>query len=159
MRRYAHMTCIGTVVGTRGNATVGPARFGGGVSLRYTPAPEDFARALTGIKLAGRIMLAAGATRVMPLTFAYHEFTTPEQLDRLDELVHDDSQLWVNSAHPQGGNVLSRRPDRGVVDPSFRVHGFENLHVCDASVFPSSITVNPQLTVMALAHYAAAHIM
>jgi choline dehydrogenase-like flavoprotein len=26
--------------------------------------------------------------------------------------------------------------------------------VCDASVFPSAITVNPQLTVMALAHRA-----
>ena len=29
------------------------------------------------------------------------------------------------------------------------------MFVCDASVFPSSITVNPQLTVMALAAYAA----
>jgi len=35
------------------------------------------------------------------------------------------------------------------------VHGYENLYVCDASVFPSSLTVNPQLTVMSLAHYAA----
>lgn len=35
------------------------------------------------------------------------------------------------------------------------MHGFTNLRVCDASVFPTAITVNPQLTVMALAHYAA----
>jgi choline dehydrogenase-like flavoprotein len=41
------------------------------------------------------------------------------------------------------------------VDEHFRVNGFENLFVCDASVFPSPITVNPQLTVMALARYAA----
>ena len=41
------------------------------------------------------------------------------------------------------------------MDPSFRVYGTTNVHVCDASVFPSSITVNPQLTVMALAAYAA----
>jgi choline dehydrogenase-like flavoprotein len=41
------------------------------------------------------------------------------------------------------------------VDESFRVHGFDNLFVCDASVFPTAITVNPQLTVMALANYAA----
>jgi hypothetical protein len=32
------------------------------------------------------------------------------------------------------------------------------LAVCDASVFPSSVTMNPQLTVMALADYAAAGI-
>jgi choline dehydrogenase-like flavoprotein len=50
---------------------------------------------------------------------------------------------------------MSRDPRKGVVDDGFRVHGFSNLHVCDASVFPSSLTVNPQITVMALAHYAA----
>jgi choline dehydrogenase-like flavoprotein len=44
------------------------------------------------------------------------------------------------------------------VDPDFRVHGYSNLYVCDASVFPSSVTVNPQLTVMALADYAAPRI-
>jgi choline dehydrogenase-like flavoprotein len=38
------------------------------------------------------------------------------------------------------------------------MHGLENLYVCDASSFPSSVTVNPQLTVMALADYAAAGI-
>ena len=46
---------------------------------------------------------------------------------------------------------MSVDPEKGVVDPSFRVYGATNVHVCDASVFPSSITVNPQLTVMALA--------
>ena len=59
------------------------------------------------------------------------------------------------SGHPQGGNALSSEPGKGVVDPTFRVHGFENLFVCDASVFPTATTVNPQLTVMALAEYAA----
>lgn len=28
-------------------------------------------------------------------------------------------------------------------------------YVCDARVAPSSVTVNPQLTIMSLAHYAA----
>ena len=46
----------------------------------------------------------------------------------------------------------------GVVDERFRVHGMENLYGCDASVFPSSVTVNPQLTVMAVADYAVAGI-
>ena len=38
------------------------------------------------------------------------------------------------------------------------MRGLDNVYVCDASVFPSSITVNPQYTVMALAHYAAKEI-
>lgn len=38
------------------------------------------------------------------------------------------------------------------------MHGYANLHVCDASLIPSSLTVNPQLTVMSLARYAAPRI-
>jgi choline dehydrogenase-like flavoprotein len=61
-------------------------------------------------------------------------------------------RLAVSTAHPQGGNALSTR---GVLDASFRVGGFSNLRVCDASVFPLSAGVNPQWTVMALAHLCA----
>ena len=37
---------------------------------------------------------------------------------------------------------------------TFRVRGVEGLYVCDASVFPSSVEVNPQLSVMAVADHA-----
>jgi choline dehydrogenase-like flavoprotein len=69
--------------------------------------------------------------------------------------VTNTRHLSIGSGHPQGGNALSGDPGKGVADPTFRVHGFENLFVCDASVFPTATTVNPQLTVMALAEYAA----
>ncbi len=68
------------------------------------------------------------------------------------------SQMF-GSAHPQGGNPMSADPRVGVVDPNFAVHGFDNLFVCDASVFPSSATVNPVSTIMAIADYAAPRIL
>jgi choline dehydrogenase-like flavoprotein len=46
-----------------------------------------------------------------------------------------------------------------VVDEDFRVGGLANLYLCDASVFPTSVHVNPQLTVMGLARYAAQRIL
>jgi choline dehydrogenase-like flavoprotein len=76
--------------------------------------------------------------------------------DELDALVDDSSDMLnLGSSHPQGGNSMSDGPASGVVDADCRVHGYTNLYVCDASVFPTSVTVNPQLTVMALAQYAA----
>jgi len=158
MRRYAHLTATGVLVGTQRNGRVRRA-LTGGPDIDFEPERADLTRLLGGLKLLGRIYLAAGARRVMPTTFRYHEFTTEAELDRLDQYVKDNSDISLGTGHPQGGNPISRDPARGVVDPSFRVHGFENLYVCDASVFPSSITVNPQLTVMALAHYAAQLIM
>jgi choline dehydrogenase-like flavoprotein len=73
----------------------------------------------------------------------------------LDDYKAHNEGLGLNSAHPQGGNPISTDASTGVVDEEFRVHGMDNVYVCDASVFPSSVTVNPQLTVMALADYAS----
>jgi choline dehydrogenase-like flavoprotein len=64
-------------------------------------------------------------------------------------------QLLVASVHPQGGNRMGENPANSVVNSSFQTHEIPNLYVCDASVFPTSIGVNPQLTVMALATIAA----
>ena len=100
-------------------------------------------------------LATALATSPLPASFRYHEFTKADQLDALPSLLRDNSDLSVNSVHPQGGNALSRDELKGVVDEHFRVHGLDNVFVCDASVFPSPITVNPQMTVMALARYAA----
>ena len=155
MRRYDRMACVGSVVGTRRNARVRPARFGSGMRLDYEPAPDDLGRLVEGLKLIGRAFLAAGAVRVMPTTFRSLSFATAGELDELDRFVTDNTDVQLHSSHPQGGNPVSRSRAKGVVDPEFRVWGIENLHVCDASVFPSPITVNPQLTVMALAHLAA----
>lgn len=45
-----------------------------------------------------------------------------------------------------------------VEGPDFRVKGTENLHVVDASVFPSPTRVNPQGTIMAVGHYIASRL-
>jgi choline dehydrogenase-like flavoprotein len=157
MRRYAHLTAVGVLVGTERNAEIRRA-LTGGPDIVYEPTEGDLAKLIEALKLAGKIYLAAGAKRVMPTTFHYLEFDSPDELDRLDEYIRDDSDISLGTGHPQGGNALSQDPAKGVVDPDFLVHGMTNLYVCDASVFPTSITVNPQMTTMALAEYAAARI-
>lgn len=157
MRAYDRMACAGSVVGTRPNATVG-LDWRGRMKLRYEPHPDDLRRLVAGLKLAGRIYLAAGAKKVMATTFRYLPYSSPEALDQLDARVRDNTDIQLHSSHPQGGNAISANRAQGVVDPNFRVHGASGVYVCDASVFPAAITVNPQLTVMALAEYAAARI-
>jgi choline dehydrogenase-like flavoprotein len=155
MRRYAHMTAAGVLVGTQPNARVRRALFGG-ADVVFDPTEEDLRRLVEGLKLAGRIYLRAGAKRVMPATFSFHEYAAEDELEELSEVVRDNSDIQLGTGHPQGGNALGLNPQLGAVDPaSFRVHGLANLHLCDASVFPSAIGVNPQLTVMALAETAA----
>jgi len=53
----------------------------------------------------------------------------------------------VVSAHVMGGAPLGPDPKRAVVTPSGRHHQLENLYVFDASLFPTSIGANPQLSI------------
>ena len=58
------------------------------------------------------------------------------------------------TAHILGGVVIGRSPEEGVVDARHRVFGYENLLVCDGSVVPANVGVNPSLTITALAERA-----
>lgn len=82
-------------------------------------------------------------------------------MGRMNLQVEDDG-LWpdqVNGgSHHMGTTRMSDDPKRGVVDRNCRVHGMENLYVAGSSVFPTSGSANPTLTLVALALRLAGHL-
>lgn len=54
-----------------------------------------------------------------------------------------------NLGHPMGTCRMGRDPETSVTAPDGSVWGHEGLYVVDASVFPSSLGINPALTVAA----------
>jgi len=62
------------------------------------------------------------------------------------------------TAHILGGAVIGAGPEAGVVDRDQRVFGYEGLYVCDGSVIPANVGVNPSLTITALAERVMAGI-
>jgi choline dehydrogenase-like flavoprotein len=148
MQRYRHLACSGVLVGTTEPGRVKPGKHA--PEIEYEASREDRGALVEGLQVAGRIWFQAGVERVMPATFAWQEYRTPDSLSELPGRILESGDLLMTSAHPQGGNALG-----AVVDEDFRVRGLDNLYLCDASVFPTSVHVNPQLTVMGLAQYAA----
>jgi len=61
-----------------------------------------------------------------------------------------------NFGHPSGTLAMGRDPAKSVLDASCRPHGMQNLWITDASVFPTSMGVNPSLTIAANALRVAA---
>jgi choline dehydrogenase-like flavoprotein len=153
MHRYNRMACTGVLVGSDSNAEV---RLSGLTrrEFRYTPTKNDFKTLLEGLQIAGDIYLAAGAECVIPNTFRYYEYVSSEALKMLQYDVKDHSDITIGTGHPQGGNILSRNRKIGVVDEQLKVHDYDNLFITDASVFPTAVGVNPQITVMSIADYA-----
>ncbi|KAF2964197.1 hypothetical protein GQX73_g9371 [Xylaria multiplex] len=61
-------------------------------------------------------------------------------------------------AHEVGTMRMGECREKSVVDNDLRVHGWENLFVCDLSVFPISPSSNPSITLAALAQRLAQHL-
>ena len=61
-------------------------------------------------------------------------------------------------AHPLGGARMADSPGLGVVDDRCEAFGNEGLFCMDSSVIPTSLGVNPSLTIAAVCERAAAHL-
>ncbi|MDA4135837.1 MAG: GMC family oxidoreductase [Thaumarchaeota archaeon] len=157
MSRYEHFGLIGSMLH---DESVGQVRLGGplGTILEYDISPGDAPMVIEGMKNAARVLLAEGATRVITSHKKTTQIYSEADLDLIAQRGVSPLDINMASAHPQGGNVMGGDPDVSVVDSHSKVYGFENLFVCDASIFPTSVGVNPQLTVMALASRASEHI-
>jgi len=116
------------------------------------------------------IGLAAGAKHaVIPTRPGIEMDVTPQNVARFRKAIGEypltTQDLMLTTAHPQGGNLMagSNAPpdvrDRRVVDERFRVVGCDNVFVADASVFPTSLTINPQWTIMAMSSLASKSVL
>jgi len=57
-----------------------------------------------------------------------------------------------------GTTRMAADPGQGVVDAHCRVHGVGNLFIAGSSVFPTTGSANPTLTIVALALRLADHL-
>jgi choline dehydrogenase-like flavoprotein len=159
LNRYDHMAVAVPVIGANAYGTINADLSASGYTISYQMDDDDWYRLSVGMRAAGEAMFAAGAKRVCSTRVDARWAQSPEDLDGYFGAVGPLQYLKITTAHLQGGNVLHRSAAQGVVDMEMRVHGIERLWIADASIIPSPITVNLQLTVMALAHYAAHHIV
>lgn len=167
MARYRHLAALGVLIPTApsGEVFLGLGhrllrRWFDHADLRFTLGSDELAAFRDGFGTAAAAMLAGGASEVWLPLAQMPPVQKIGDLDRLRQHLRDQKDLiGFGSSHPQGGAALGPDPRRDVVAPDFRVHGFANLFVSDASLFPHSIRVNPMLTIMAIADCAAESVL
>ncbi len=147
MANYRHLAQFGLMVSDSSRGSLRLARRGPPL-IRYDIVEEDVAKFRAGIARLDELFCAAGAREVyLPLPAG----VSPERARARD--------LKLLGFHPLGTARADADPARGVLDPDLRVHGIEGLYVADGSVMPSSLGVNPQITIMALATRLAHHLL
>jgi choline dehydrogenase-like flavoprotein len=155
MTRFAHMAVLGVMVhdDSRGQVRGAP---GGLLLATYRLGRDDISRLQRGVAAGARIMFAAGAQEVLTGIFGHETLRGEPDVRALEESTRVRARdLELMSLHPMGTARLGADPDAAVVDEDLAVHGAEGLCVMDASVFPTSLGVNPQISIMALTTRAA----
>lgn len=155
MKKYKNTASVTVIIH---DSAVGEVRRKQGhiTPLTYKVTREDQIKIKHGIKEAARIFFAAGAREVFTNHAKETAFRSADEVEKID--VFDEDQLPIKpgsivlgSSHSQGGCRMSRSGKDGVVDFNGHSHDVRNLYVSDGSLFPTSLGVNPQLTIMALA--------
>ncbi len=125
----------------------------GGVGLqgmRYLLGEGDRRRLLAGMRECAEVFFAAGALEVFPGIVGGRPVRS---VDEIDAAIPDNipaRRIYLYASHPMGSCRMGADAETSTVDADGRVWGLDNLHVADASVFPSSLGVNPQVTTMAV---------
>lgn len=149
MRSYRHLAQVGLMVSDSSRGRVRKMKYPPTRPwITYDLDERDLARFRRGIGHMRELFESAGAREVyLPLP----EGTAAEEVRAKD--------LRLMAFHPLGTARADANRARGVVDSNLQVHGIEGLHVADGSVVPSSLGVNPQITIMALATRLAYHLL
>ena len=127
-------------------------------AINYQLSDADFPSMQRAIKAAARLHLASGATEVYVPSSDTRVIRSEADIDaQVDSLENQPQHLRMVSYHPQGTCHMGADPDTSVVKASGETHDVPGLYVADASLLPTSIIVNPQITVYALATRIARH--
>ncbi|MCZ2291959.1 MAG: GMC family oxidoreductase [Burkholderiales bacterium] len=131
LRAYRRWVGVLAMVNDENHGAVGLAA-DGQEQITVDFQPSEHARLDAALDFSRRVLQAAGAKQV----------------------------CWTGiiSTHTQGGCRMGDDPQRSVVDRNGRSHEVRNLYVGDGSLLPRTLSVNPSLTIMALATRLAMHL-
>ena len=153
MLDFGHIASIGVHLSDRSSGRVGITR-GGGLKMSYGLGDEEARQLTFGIARAAEIHFAAGASLVYP-NIARVPSLRPAQLANFEATAFKPSELRLEAFHPMGTARIAADPSEGVCAVDGSVNGTRGLYVADASLFPSSVGVNPMMTVIAFAKQVA----
>ncbi len=125
-------------------------------SISYDLGPRDREYLKEGLKATAEIQFAAGAREVLTLHSKKISLKSVDEIDKkFGKADWGTNEIALYSAHPLGTCRMGKDARSSVVDSQCQTHDVKGLFVIDGSVTPTSLGVNPQMTLLAIAEKSA----
>lgn len=118
--------------------------------ITYRMSARDKTKVRRALAICAETFFAAGAREVF-LPVLGLDGADADAFRRLDLEAISPARLECTSQHPLGTCRMGTDAKRAVVDERGAVFGVQELYIADGSIVPTSLGVNPQLTIMTLA--------
>jgi len=157
MREYSAMASVIVMLHDHVGGRVRPAD-GEQLHLHYSLDAAEYRQLAQGLRGAGTLLLAGGASEVLVPTSPPRRATTTNELDALDASDLGALNPPLAAVHPMSTLWMGDDPAKSVVDPRGRHHQLDDLWVADGSLFPTSIGAPPQISIYTMGRRVARHI-
>lgn len=150
MRDYNRMVISGVLVEDSHAGVVKRGPFGMAMP-RYDITPLDHARFKKAVRLLATMHFEMGAERVLLPFLDFPVASSVDDLARIEASQRHPRTLELFTVHLMGTARMGARAADSVVGLDGQLWDLPGCYVADASLFPTAIGVNPQVTIMALA--------
>lgn len=150
VRRLPNLGVFGAMIHDEGGGRIWPGP-GREPLLTYRMSERDLARLRRSFRILAEIAFAAGAKEVVPPVFGIPPLRSVTDARHLETGPLDPRRIECLAFHPLGSAPLGRDPRAGLVDSEGECYALPGLFVADGSILPTSIGVNSQVPIMALA--------
>jgi choline dehydrogenase-like flavoprotein len=150
---FDHVASFGFMVSDSSRGSVSAVM--GQPVIRYWLEDKDVAHIKRGLDVLAQIYFAAGAKRVHTPISGFDVLESHDDLAKLRRAKINARDLDLSAYHPLGTARMGIDPAHSVVDQDHQCHDTAGLYIVDGASVPSSLGVNPQVTIMAMATRAA----
>jgi len=157
-KHYNNLAAFGVMVSDTTRGRVFPGLLGYSYLAVYSMNQADAEKMRKGISHVADIFFAAGAKRVFSGCYAMPVLNSRNDLNEFRKIKIKPWHFEVMAFHPLGTCRMGNKPMSSVVDLNLESHEIKGLFVTDGSPFPTSLGVNPQVTIMSFATRAAEYI-
>ncbi len=150
LRRLKHLGGAGCMIRDESSGRIKPGRGDLPPTISYSVSKTDRQKLTLGTQFVADMFFNAGARLVYPLLGGSEWFSDRNTCKRYIRSVENPADYMLYASHPMGTCQLGVDPETSVVRASDgRTHDHEGLYVLDASLHPTALGVNPQMTIMA----------